>query len=74
MTATRQNPDETQSDRIERKVDRICTWIYGNGKDGAAIRIDRLEQRGQSLGKWGTILTVAFATAGLQLVVLWLGK
>ncbi len=68
MTATRQNPEETQNDRIERKVDGICTWI--NGDEGAAVRLALLEQFNKTLNRsnksrvqWAMIPVVAFLTA-----------
>lgn len=39
---------QSQLDRMERKLDRTCTWIHGsddNGRNpGAKVRLDRLEQ------------------------------
>ena len=55
-----------QLNRIEKKLDSVCTWIHGtNGNPGAKVRIDRLEGHVRRSDKicWMVILAI-LATTG----------
>ncbi len=51
---------KTQLDRIEADIHLVKEWVFGNGRDGAKVRIDRLER------KW---VTVAWAVGIVAAVV-----
>jgi hypothetical protein len=66
--------NETPITRIERKLDRLLIWIYGNDETpGAAIRLDRLEQaemhRQKQSDNRNTWLMTLFCGGGVTLAV-----
>ena len=59
-------------DRLDEKLDRIDRAIRGNGKDGLAIRTDRLEQSDRLRKRFFWVVVVATIGAAASAVVAWL--
>lgn len=51
-------------DVMDEKLDTIVYWIDGNGKDGAKVRLDRLE-RGAAWKTRASWLLIGIIAAGL---------
>lgn len=55
-----------QITRIEKNVDRITSAIVGNGKEGLAVRTDRLEQKDKSRSRFFWIAVTAMVGLALK--------
>lgn len=61
----------TQAQNIETildKLDRVEHAIYGNGREGMAIRVDRLEQIHTRFTRWTTAAIGSAIAAVISLV------
>ena len=54
---------------MEEKVNAIYSFIIGNGKPGALVRLDRVEQRHKTVAK--LIWAIVFAVIGVAATTVW---
>lgn len=54
---------DEKTDRLQEETNKLNEFVDGNGREGAKVRLDRLERMAASQVKMGWILVVALVGA-----------